>query len=593
MDQGDETLGNRLTCWHLAIAVTLVLVTVAVFWPTVHNDFVNWDDRQNFQDNGVFQGSGWSRLSWMFTTFHMGVYQPLAWMILVAQHALGGMNPQVYHLGSLLLHALNCVVMYVLCFRLLEQATPPKNREETLRQSYCAGMATLLFAVHPLRTEVVSWVSCQPYLPATLFFMLSLLMYLGAFRKPGSQREYLVGLGACFSFFIMAVLSKAVALTLPVVLLVLDLYPLRRLHSGLSGKLQLAFCRRVLIEKLPFLLVAALIAWLAIDAKQYANTFVPMSQDQISSRFANFSYSVMFYLHKTIWPAYLSPYYILSSGIDILHWRFLLSIAAVILISVIAALLYRRLPGLLVAWISYIVILLPNSGLVRLGEQITADRYGYLSMLGWVVLLAGGMFWLLKRSKVVAGGVVCTILLVVLGLLTRDQIQLWSHSRALWEHVVRVAPDTTIAIAHANLGEAYISLGMYQEAESELKRSLDLRRDNKVAHYNLGYMYLMQGQIKEGRQQLEAALKVDPDYIRAHYNLGVLAMNRGDFKTALARMERILQINSRFLLAYVTLGDTYYNLRDYSKARQYYEQVLSMDKNNSHARQMLQVIRGQ
>ena len=219
--------------WGLHAAVTallLVLLVVIAFFPCLQNDFVNWDDDQNFLENPFYRGLGWAQLRWDWTSFWLGVYQPLAWMILGAEYVLFGLKPWGYHLTSLILHALNTVVLFLLTVSLLTRCRSRPGPEDPGRMALAAGLASALFAVHPLRTEVVAWASCQPYLPCALFSMLAVLAYLRAF--PDGQTPRWRWLLATFALFVAALLSKAVAVTLPAVLLILDVYPLRRLGGG-------------------------------------------------------------------------------------------------------------------------------------------------------------------------------------------------------------------------------------------------------------------------------------------------------------------------------------------------------------------------
>ncbi len=232
------------------MAVVLVLLVVAAFSPCLRNDFVAWDDDKNFLNNPGYRGLGWVQLRWDWTSFQLGVYQPLAWMILGAESLLWGLRPWGYHLTSLILHALNTVVLLVLTLSLLSRCRPRRERAEPGSSLLDAGLAVALFAVHPLRTEVVAWASCQPYLPCALFSMLTVLAYLRALPEGAPPRRG--SLVAAFCLFAAALLSKAVAVSLPAVLLILDVYPLRRLGGG-PGRWFGPSVRGVWREKLPFL----------------------------------------------------------------------------------------------------------------------------------------------------------------------------------------------------------------------------------------------------------------------------------------------------------------------------------------------------
>src|SRR5262249_42631508 len=231
------------------VAIPLVLLVVAAFLPVLGNDFVNWDDQVNFLGNPDFRGLGWPQVRWAWTTFLLGVYQPLAWLLLEAQYVVGGPDPRGYHLVSLLLHAANAVALYALTAALLARCRPHIFLHGPWARALGAGLAPALFAVHPLRVEAVAWASCQPYLPCALFSMLAVLAYLRAVDEGPSPRWG--WLAASLALAAAAMLSKAVALSLPAVLVILDVYPLRRLGGG-PGRWLGPSARKVWLEKLPF-----------------------------------------------------------------------------------------------------------------------------------------------------------------------------------------------------------------------------------------------------------------------------------------------------------------------------------------------------
>ncbi len=213
------------------VTIPVALIVIYAFIPTLDAGFVGaWDDDPNFCDNPYFRGLGAAQVKWAWTTFWVGVYQPLAWLLFEVQYSLCELDPWGYHLTSVLLQVANAVVLYVLAVSLLVRCRTDACLESPWTCSLSAGLATALFAVHPLRVEAVAWASCQPYLPCALFSMLSVLAYLRAFPKDSSPRwSWLVG---SFFLFVAALLFKAVAVSLPAVLLILDVYPLRRCRTG-------------------------------------------------------------------------------------------------------------------------------------------------------------------------------------------------------------------------------------------------------------------------------------------------------------------------------------------------------------------------
>jgi hypothetical protein len=408
-------------------AVVLVLLVAAAFYPCLSNDFVSWDDQDNFLENPHYRGLGWPQIRWAWTSFRLGVYQPLSWMLLEAQYALFGLRPWGYHLTSLVLYALDMIVLFVLTTVLLERCRSGPPRDRPMVRAFSAGLAVGLFAVHPLRTEVVAWVSCQPYLPCALFAMLAVLAYLRAFPEERSARWG--WLTVTFCLFSAALLSKAVAVSLPAVLLILDVYPLRRL-GGAPGRWFGPGVRRVWLEKVPFAALSAVFLALACIGRVDQQHLDLVESQGLSARVAQACYGVWFYVIKTVLPRHITAYYPTPERLGLAEAPFFLSLLGTLGVSVGVLVWGRRQPGLAAAWFSYLVILAPSSGLVPIGSQIAADRYSFMAMMGMVVLLAVGLcrvFRMGRRLDLVGAGLatVATVLLLGLVHLTRGQCRTW------------------------------------------------------------------------------------------------------------------------------------------------------------------------
>src|SRR5213593_1087936 len=253
------------------VPVLVALVTFAAFLPALQNQFVSWDDDENFLDNPHYRGLGWSQLHWMWTT-HQSHYIPLTWMTHGLDYLLWGMNPFGYHLTSLLLHAANAVAFFFVVRRILKRALPsPSERGHALAVS--AGFAALVFAIHPLRVESVAWVTERRDVLSGLFYLSAILVYLRACERGARGRGWYWLSVAVFG---CALLSKSMVVNLPVVLLILDVYPLRRLGGFVGWWSEPA--RRVYVEKIPFVLLAAAAAAIALMAQLSHNTMVSVVQ---------------------------------------------------------------------------------------------------------------------------------------------------------------------------------------------------------------------------------------------------------------------------------------------------------------------------
>ena len=472
----DSAVGERGT-WLVHL---LVFVVIVAYQPVLQNDFVNWDDYDNFRFNYDYRGLTLGTLRWAWTTYHLGVYQPVSWMILSAEHALWGMDPRGYHLASLVLHTLNAVVLYFMSLALLRRVWPESTGRDALAARIGSALAAMAFAVHPLRVEVVAWASSQPYLPCALFCMLTVLAYVRASEAIGGRRR-MAWLGAACLLFGLALLSKAAAVGLAAVLLVLDVYPLRRL-PGNPRRWFGSESRRVLWEKVPFIAITAAFMVVAVQAKQQAETVAPFHLDgpECSSRLAQAGYGTWFYLAKTVCPWGLSPFYPFPDEMGLTEWPFALCVAATAGAGVMLFRLRRRWPGLLAAFASYFIILSPNLGFVRIGGQIAADRYSYIASIGFVVLLAYSLGRLVRAGQppLHSACVVVTMIAVILGLigLTWLQCRVWQTDWTLWSQAynlgMRRMPEVNVGLAKA-LGDQR----RFGEAARHFEEAIRVRED--------------------------------------------------------------------------------------------------------------------
>lgn len=567
------------------LCILLILGLIALTWtsfaPGLNGEFLNWDDDRNFVDNPAYRGLGMEQLVWAWRTYHLGVWQPLSWLLLGAQYTfgealgVGGMNPAIYRCTSLVLHTVNAVVFLLLTVNLLKLARaiptrvdPDARRDRTPPTAWVyisAGVAAALFAVHPLRVEAISWISCQPYLPAALFYMLGVAAYLRYVRaaRPGQ-------VGVWFSMtlmcFLLALASKAVAISLPVVLLILDVYPLRRLGGGdsasgnrngsplppgqgrgLQGISGRAFRAnsggeglasgalrglRLLAEKLPFFLAAIVVSAWAAAAKDYNDTRIPFSAAALNARMAQSVYGLIFYLIKTVAPWDLSAYYRLPVDLSLSVWRYgaaAAGIAAVTLVLVALSIVLPRLRSLAAAWFAYVIILLPNLGLVQISQQIAADRYSYLAVMPLMILFAGVLLKLIELTRLrarISPVVLVGAMGLAIGLMartTRRQTLVWNDSASLWRAVLAIDPDCTVA--DCNLGAALLSQGDFGAASRHLSRAIERDADFAWAYSNFGVILLQAGRFEDAVVAFEQALAVRPplrdlDRAKTHAGLG-------------------------------------------------------------------------
>src|SRR2546426_10837597 len=330
---------RRLELQHAVISLVIAFSTFAAFLPALQNQFVSWDDATNFLDNPHYRGLAWSHLRWMWTT-HLGHYIPLTWMTFGLDYLLWGLNPVGYHLTSLLLHTANAVVFFFLVRRILTLALPsPSERGHALVVS--AVFAALVFAIHPLRVESVAWVTERRDVLSGLFYLVTILMYLRACEGGARSRGWY---WLSVAVFVCALLSKSMVVNLPVVLLILDVYPLRRLGGALGWWSEPA--RRIYVEKIPFVLLAAAASAIALVSLFSIHAAASLAQLGVPSRLAISAYGLCFYLWKMILPVNLSPIYELPRTVSPWAMPFILSFGLAVAITAMVLTLRRRVLGL-------------------------------------------------------------------------------------------------------------------------------------------------------------------------------------------------------------------------------------------------------
>lgn len=515
----DESPLQGVHFW--AFLLFVVLATLFVFHPALQNGFVNWDDDVNILENPHYRGLGWTQLKWMFTTFHMGPYQPLSWLSLGADYVVWGMSPFGYHLTSILLHAAGAALFYLSGVLLLSSAEGEDGRRAPLYAAACFG--ALCFSIHPLRAESVAWVTERRDVLSGVFYFATVLAYLRGPARRSGWREHLLPLG----LFVCALLSKAIAISLPVVLLALDLFPLRRLPTEPRRWGEPGF-RGTWLEKIPYFLLAGAAAAVGAYGQSKVGAVWSLADQGWAARLAQPFYGVAFYLWKTVSPYGLINMYEAPRPASLAVWPYWPSLALTVGATLAFLRLWRRWPAGLLVWLCYLATLAPVLGFVKFGQQVTADRYSYHACLGWALLCGGAMLKGLRArspSLRAFAAIAAVAVSVWLGILCRRQALVWRDSESLWRNTVAVRPGHIFA--HNNLGTALSDKGKLEEAISHYNVAMRADPYSVNAYYNLGNALAKLGRTDEAIAAYRAALKVNGGYAPAHNNLAVLLSRRG------------------------------------------------------------------
>jgi protein O-mannosyl-transferase len=557
-----ETLTAR---W--AIPVAIALVTIVAFLPVLDNGFVAWDDDKNFVENPHFRGLGLEQLHWMWTTFHMGHYVPLSWMTLGFDYELWGMNPTGYHLTNLLLHAASAVVVYFIARTVLRSSIGEAAKTASLRVELAAAFSALFFAVHPLRVESVAWATERRDVLSGLFYFSSILVYLRSRSDKASRRSY----WAAIALFVCALLSKATSMSVPAVMLVLNVYPLRRL-GGNAGWWNDA-AKRVYAELIPFAVLAAATAILSIVALH------PPGQLGIVAKLAVSAYSLVFYLVKTVVPVELSPLYEMPQHVVPTDARFIASVVIVLGLAAMAWLLRRRWPSVTTALVLFFIVTLPMLGVVQNGPQIAADRYTYFAAPALAVLLGAGFLALLRSKSLASGG--ATIVVLALCTLTWQQSRVWHDSETLWSRVLDV--DSESSIAHSAMSNVLYRENRVEQAMAHSKRAVTIAPNYPEALNGLGVGLAREGRLSDAIEQYRRALAIRPNYDDAEANWGVTLVQQNDVAGAVEHYRRALAINPDNSNAQVNWGNALVRLNRPDEAITHYEAAARIRPDNAEA----------
>ncbi|HJR02908.1 MAG TPA: tetratricopeptide repeat protein [Methylomirabilota bacterium] len=529
------------------VPLVVAVLTAAAFVPTLSGSFLNWDDNVNFLDNPAYRGLDRAHVRWAFTSVSFGHYIPLTRLTWSLNWVLGGMNPWGYHLANVLLHAANAILFYVVARRLLAGAIADGAQAGRRAPDLCAAaaIAALVFGMHPLRVEPVAWITGRPDLLCAAFALLTAWIYLRAVETGGPARPGLVGIAALT--LAAALLSKGAALPFVGALLLLDVYPLRRLRR--------LGARPLLLEKLPLLLVTLAGAGAIIYALRQGAVLTQVSEYSGLARLAAAAHSFLVAPFRMIWPAALSPLHELPARIDPLEPRFAGALLGVVLVTAALIRLRHRWPGGLAAWTFSVLMLAPTSVVMRQGADLAPDRYTYLSGMGFAVLVGGGALRVIQlvrrgaltgfvgRSAAIAG----VIALVSLGVTSWSYGQVWRDSETLWRWAVEVDPDCSVC--HGKLGESALGgpAGRTRvvEAEGLFRRAIALRPDLPDAYYNLGTTLALQGRYAEAEAPLRSYLERVPPSASGAERLGLVYLLQRHYEPAVPLLRTAFVLKPR------------------------------------------------
>jgi hypothetical protein len=533
---------RKLIKTEIIIAVIIAMTAFCIYLPTLQSDFTNWDDDNYVTENPNIQSLDARMIKWAFTQFYESNWHPLTWISHGVDVLLWGLNPAGHHLGNNILHALNTFLVIMLLLRLLriaESRRPFFNDEKAM--IITAATAGILFGIHPLHVESVAWIAERKDLLCGFFFLMSLMAYAGYagvshddqnLFSGFSNRYYLLAL----AFFLLALLSKPMAVTLPVILVVLDWYPFGRINDRKSLKV-------VITEKIPFILLSLTSSIITVSAQQSAGTMISLAHLPVMHRIFVSIKVIILYLGKMILPFHLVPFYPYPKNVDFLSFNYLLPLVLVLGITIAAVILAPKRRLWLALWSIYAIMLLPVIGIIQVGVQEMADRYTYLPSIGPFLLAGLGASWLYKKSqsanhgaKRALGIAMVSLVLLALSYRTIVQIGIWKDSMTLWNYVIAKKPECGTAYNHRGL--VYGMAGDYERALDDFRRAVTFEPNDARAHHNLGATYDRLGRYTEAFEEYSRAIELKPDSAEPTGNRAVLFLRAGDVQSAMIDFQK-------------------------------------------------------
>ncbi len=547
------------------ISILLVAIVWLVFSRTIGYDFVNYDDHVYVYQNPIVSaGLTLHGIVWAFAHTHARNWHPLTTFSHMLDCQIFDLKPGGHHFTNVLLHTLAVLLLF---FALR------KMTGTVWRSAFVAAV----FAIHPLHVESVAWVAERKDVLSAVFFMLTLAAYASYVRQPSLGRYLMVSV-----FFACGLMSKSMLVSVPVVLLLLDYWPLKRSQrSEVRG--QRSEIRRLIIEKIPLFALSILCSVVTFLIQE--RSAGSLEQLPLGWRIENAIVSAVTYIWQMFWPTRLAVFYPHPED-RLAIWQVALALGLLIAITALAFIYRKTRPYLLVGWLWYVIMLLPVIGIVQVGLQGHADRYTYLPHIGLYVVLTwliADVFSLVRYRRAVLAAAGVTVL-VALSACAWNQTSSWRNSEALWTRALAVTTDNETA--HTNFGMLLLNNGQVDEAISHFQTALQIVSKSGEAHYSLtrAIIYcdlanalVRTGRIEEAITDLEKAVELQPNYADAHYNLGGVLLQKGEIDQAIAQWRTTLSINPNDGEAHTALGNALLQKGQWREAIAHYQAALEIE----------------
>lgn len=548
----------------LCLTSSLIVMTAVVFEPLRHNRFLSYDDAQYVTENRhVLAGVTREGVAWALTSTEASNWHPLTWISHMVDVEIFGLDPGGHHGMSLVIHTLNALLLFLLLNRMTGR-------------SWQSWAVASLFAVHPLHVESVAWVAERKEVLSTFFLLLTVGAYNWYAGSPRPGRYLLTA-----ALFAMGLAAKPMIVTLPLLLLLLDYWPLNRWGGDpfssfpFSGAESRHTGLRLIKEKIPLAILSLASATVTFVAQTKGGAAKAIEIYPLWSRAANAANSTVAYLQDALFPAKLSVLYP-HPGRELNLSTTLISCLTLTVITAAALAGRHRHPYLPVGWFWYLVTLIPVIGLVQVGDQARADRYTYIPLIGIFVAIAWASGRLLRRRSAAAAlAVAAPFALAALMAAARVQVGYWKDDYTLFRHALDVTSENSMG--HNNLGVALAGRGDIEAAVSHFREALRIRPHFSKAHLNLGAALQNRGSTEEALHHYRRALEIEPSYAKAHNNLAAILIDRGEYDLALQHLERVREIDPLFPDVQSNCGALLAKLGRLGEAELRYREAISLE----------------
>lgn len=529
------------------ICFLLIIAVFLIYSPSVTYDFINLDDNVYVSQNTRVQGGFSSEnLRWAFTTNEVGTWQPLVWLTYIAQWKLFGGHPGGFHMVNCLFHIANTILLFLLFSRMTKEI-------------WKSLFVATLFAVHPLHVESVVWITELKDVLSTFFWMLTMICY-HVYHKHPSVKRY----GVTLLMFALGLMAKPMLVTLPFVLLLVDFWPLNRIHPGrLAGEdasKEVRALLRCIFEKVPFFILTAISSIVTFIFQE-----ATVQRTALFDRAATAILSYVSYIVKMFFPFHLSviyphpgpPKFFQAAGAGCL----------LIVITLSAIWLVRKYPYFLFGWLWYMGTIFPVIGIVEFGKSLAmADRFTYVPFIGLFVIFTWGISDAISQKRLLAAG--ASLVALFFTVLTALQIGYWKDSETLFTHAIDVTENNYLA--HNNLGIELLGKGDTESSLRHFNTAIQIKKDYSLAYNNKGWALKESGLFKEAVPVYYKSILYNPQDADTHYNLGLTLTSIGKIKDGIKHLGEVFLINPSYESLHGNLGVTLVQLKKYQQAFQYF-----------------------